>query len=257
VTAPAGDAAEFRLAAAWGRQEFIDSGITDGIEFMPPGTVLLVSDLRSIGQRLTCPKCSSPLIERFDGRDQFLACSDYAAGCRYTRPTPTEVPCPCSKPTCQHYSEPCTGSLSPRPGRWGDFLRCDRDDCRYTRSVAAKAVLSDEERRARQLSASAERSRRYRAKKALGPRTIEPQAESDQRIRDGIGEIRQKARRADISDEALAQLRLRVTGKVSSKSFDLADVQKVLSAVERYAAQKARHEDAREEPDLDYDEIPS
>jgi ssDNA-binding Zn-finger/Zn-ribbon topoisomerase 1 len=249
VTAPA-EVADFRrAAAAWSAQwtAIQDSGsVIGGPAYAIPRT------------RPTCPHCSSPLIERFDGREHFLGCSGYAAGCRYSRPAPSDLPCPCHKATCQH-SEPCGGSLSPRPGRWGDFLRCDRDECGYTRSVAAKAILTDEERRARQLSASAARSRRYRAKAkqaqpdALVPQTSEPAAtpdieldEADQRIRDGVALIREKAREAGISDGALARLRVKLSNKASSRDFDLADVQSMLTAIEEiiasYATKKARYE---------------
>ncbi|HWI39974.1 MAG TPA: type I DNA topoisomerase, partial [Verrucomicrobiae bacterium] len=82
------------------------------------------SDITSETTGETCPECGSELLVKLGKRGKFIACSGYAAGCRYTRNLEKEAGEAEEPVVSDEKCEKCGSAMLIKSGRFGKYLAC-------------------------------------------------------------------------------------------------------------------------------------
>lgn len=89
-----------------------------------------------------CPDCGLPMaLKTSRWGSQFLGCTGYPE-CKKTKPLTKDMqPAPEDKPT-EEKCEKCGGEMVIKYGRFGEYLKCQDEECKATRSLEVKTGVT-------------------------------------------------------------------------------------------------------------------
>lgn len=89
-----------------------------------------------------CPDCGKPMsLKTSRWGSQFMGCTGYPE-CKFTRPmSKDQKPLPEDRPS-EEKCEKCNGEMLLKHGRFGEYLKCQNEDCGATRSFEQKTGVT-------------------------------------------------------------------------------------------------------------------